>query len=222
MDLAWEKLIVALDLDDRTEMENIVKALAPNGVKFKVGLRSFTKYGPEFVKWCIDNGGDVFLDLKLHDIPNTMKQAAAVIAEMGCWAFTVHLKAGEEALTEVKNEVIKVASDCGKKMPIILGVSELTSSNASLEDVLKLVDLADKVGIDVVCSAKEAKAIREKYSEIKIVTPGIRSPHDAVGDQKRVMTAKQAFKEGASFIVVGRPIIAKKDYLKAAETVLSY
>ena len=221
MKLAWDRLIVALDLDEIEEMKEIVRVLAPKGVKFKVGLRSFTKYGPDFVKWCMENGGDVFLDLKLHDIPNTMKQAAAVIAEMGCWAFTVHLKAGKEALIAVKEEVEAVALAKGLKTPIILGVSELTSSNATTEDVMKLIAIADDVGIDVVCSAKESSTIREKYSEIKIVTPGIRGPQDAAGDQKRVMTAQQAFKEGSTYIVVGRPIISKDDYLKAAETILS-
>lgn len=222
MELAWERLIVALDLDDREKMESIVKALSPEGVKFKIGLRSFIKYGPEFVNWCRDNGGDVFLDLKLHDIPNTMKQAAAEIARLGCWAFTIHLKAGAEALAAVKEEVSSVCKKENITMPIILGVSELTSSNASLEDVMKLIKLADLAGIDVVCSAKESAEISKKYPNIKIVTPGIRGPNDAADDQKRVMTAQQAFSQGSTYIVVGRPIIGKTDYLTAAEEILSH
>lgn len=221
MNLKYDRLIVALDSDDKKKLLAIAKALGPKGVKFKIGLRAFVKFGPALVKQFTDKGYDVFLDLKLHDIPNTMKQAAAVMAEMGVWAFTVHTKAGEEALRQVKAEVEAVAKKCGKKKPIILGVTELTSSNASQADVMKLIDIADKVGIDCVCSAQEAAAIRARCPKMRIVTPGIRGPEDAVGDQKRVMTAKAAFKEGASFIVVGRPIIEKKDYAKAAEGVLS-
>lgn len=221
MGLAWDKLIVALDLDDRAELEKIIDTLAPKGVKFKIGLRSFIKFGPDFVRETVDKGVDVFLDLKLHDIPNTMKQAAAEIAQMGCWAMTIHAKAGNEALVSVREEVEAVAKANGKRVPIILAVSELTSSNATPEQVMLLIDEADKAGVDCVCSAQESSRIRERYPNMVIVTPGIRGPGDAKGDQKRVMTASKAFEEGSSYIVVGRPIISKDDYLAAAEAILS-
>jgi orotidine-5'-phosphate decarboxylase len=221
MALKWDKLIVALDSDDKKKLLSIAKALGPKGVKFKIGLRAFVKFGPSLVKQFTDKGFDVFLDLKLHDIPNTMKQAAAVMAEMGVWAFTVHAKAGEEALRQVKAEVEAVCKAQKKRKPIILAVTELTSSNATPEQVMALIKTVGGVGLDCVCSAHEAAAIRKAFPKMKIVTPGIRGPEDAVGDQKRVMTAKAAFKEGASYIVVGRPIIEKKDYAAAAEGVLS-
>jgi orotidine-5'-phosphate decarboxylase len=219
----WQKLIVALDLDDKSALQRVVRVLAPRGVKFKIGLRAFTKFGPDLVRKMVGSGADVFLDLKLHDIPNTMAQAAAVIAEMGCWAFTVHIKAGEEALTAVKKEVAAVARKHKIRKPIILGVSELTSSKATPAQVMKLIDIAAAAGIDgIVCSPLEASAVKKRYGrKLAVVTPGIRGPEDAVGDQKRVMTAQRAFTAGSDFIVVGRPIISKKDYLKAAETVLS-
>jgi orotidine-5'-phosphate decarboxylase len=220
----WKKLIVALDFDDKKLINKVVKTLSPKGVKFKIGLQAFTKYGPELLKPLIKQKADIFLDLKLHDIPNTMKSAAAVIAGMGCWAFTVHTKAGIEALKEVRAQVLLTSKQKKLRCPLILGVTELTSSNAGLEDVLKLAKLAADARIDgVIASAKEASAIKRKYgNKLKVITPGIRNPNDDIGDQKRVMTAKNAFAAGADFIVVGRPIISKKDYLKAAIEVLKY
>ena len=94
----WNRLIVALDLEDKAKIKRVVDKLYPKGVKFKIGSIAFTKFGPDFVRGLIKKGADIFLDLKLYDIPNTMKQAAAIIAQMGCWAFTVHVKAGKEVL----------------------------------------------------------------------------------------------------------------------------
>lgn len=220
----WTKLIVALDFDDKKLINKVVKALSPKGVKFKIGLQAFIKYGPDLLKPLIRQKADIFLDLKLHDIPNTMKSAAAVIAQMGCWSFTVHTKAGVEALEAVKKETAYWAKKSGKRRPLILGVTELTSSNASLEQVLALADIAVKAKIDgVIASANEAKAIKKKYGKLlKVITPGIRNPNDDIGDQKRIMTAKNAFANGADYIVVGRPIISKKDCLTAAIEVLKY
>ena len=221
--MQWQKLIVALDLDDKTALGRVVRVLSPEGVKFKIGLRAFTKFGPDLVRKMVKNGADVFLDLKLHDIPNTMAQAAAVITEMGCWAFTVHIKAGEEALTAVKKEVALTARKHKLRKPIILGVSELTSSKATPAQVMKLIDIAAAAGIDgIVCSPLEASVVKQRYGrKLAVVTPGIRGPEDAMGDQKRIMTAKKAFAAGSDYIVVGRPIIGKKDYFKAAQTILS-
>lgn len=219
---SFEKLIVALDLDSEKEIERAVKILSPKNVKFKIGSIAFTKFGPQIVRKLTKKNIDIFVDLKLYDIPNTMKETAKVIAEMSAWAFTVHLKAGKDALVAVRDEVEKTSREKNIRKPLILGVTELTSSKASEEDVLKLVALASEAGLDgVIASAKEASAIKSKFKTLKVVTPGIRSALDEKGDQQRVTTAQAAFSAGADYIVVGRPIISKKDYLKAAEDILS-
>lgn len=219
MQISWARLIVALDLDDEKKIESVVKTLAPKKVKFKIGSIAFTKFGPKLVKKLVKKKIDVFLDLKLYDIPNTMKETARVITQMGCWAFSVHIKAGLEALRAVRREVRSVST---KRKPLILGVTELTSSNATLTEVINLVVQAKSVGLDgVIASSQEAQAIKAKFGNtLKVITPGIRNASDEVGDQKRTTTAQTAFKNGANYIVVGRPIIAKRDYLKAAEEIL--
>lgn len=221
--LLWKRLIVALDLDNKSEIEKVVKVLAPKEVKFKIGTIAFTKFGPELVRKFIAKKIDIFLDLKLYDIPNTMKETASIIVQMGCWAFTVHIKAGKEALEAVKEEVARVCKVNKLRKPLILGVTELTSANAGLEEVLSLAEKACAAGLDgVIASAKEASTIKEKFgAQLKVVTPGIRNPNDEAGDQKRITTAQTAFKNGADYIVVGRPIIAQKDYLKAVEEILN-
>ncbi len=224
MNFNWDKLIVALDLDTRKDIDKVIKSLSGKGVKFKIGSIAFTKFGPEFVRKLTAKKIDIFLDLKLYDIPNTMKETAGIITEMGCWAFTVHTKAGFEALSAVKEEV--VSRSIGKKIrkPLILGVTELTSSAAKVEQVLALAKVAQAAGLDaVVASSRETPAIKKAFgSALKIITPGIRGPGDCAGDQKRITSALTAFKNGADYIVVGRPIISKSNYLQAAKKVLSY
>jgi orotidine-5'-phosphate decarboxylase len=222
--LLWDRLIVALDLDNHPEIEKAVKALAPKKVKFKVGSIAFTKFGPDLVKKFIKQKIDVFLDLKLYDIPHTMEETAAVITEMGCWAFTVHIRAGSQALGAVKERVERLAKADNLRKPLILGVTELTSSSVTRQEVLALAEKAYHAGIDgVIASAKEAAAIKQKFGgKLKVVTPGIRNPNDEAGDQKRVTTAEVAFRSGADYIVVGRPIISNKDYLAAAQAILKF
>ncbi|MBU2102758.1 MAG: orotidine-5'-phosphate decarboxylase [Candidatus Omnitrophota bacterium] len=223
MNMRWTSLIVALDADNRRDIERVISALNPCGVKFKIGSIAFTKFGPDFVKRCIARGSDIFLDLKLYDIPNTMKETAAVITEMGCWAFTVHAQAGREALCAVRAEVDLRARVHKIRKPLILGVTKLTSSHASAHAVLTLADTAAACGLDgVIASAKEAHAIKKKFGKsLRVVTPGIRSPQDDRQDQKRITTARAAFAAGADYIVVGRPIIAKKNHRDAARDILS-
>ncbi|MCK4912221.1 MAG: orotidine-5'-phosphate decarboxylase [Candidatus Omnitrophica bacterium] len=217
----WKKLIVALDLDKRSEIEKAIDIFAPKGVKFKIGSIAFTKFGPDFVKGLIDQGIDIFLDLKLYDIPNTMARTSSVIAELGCWAFTVHLYSGREALGAVKEAVAKTAEKMKKARPLILGVSVLTSSEATKSEIHDLVRQADYVGLEgVISSANDVKEIKKDFPKLKVITPGIRNPLDQKGDQKRIATASIAFANGADYIVVGRPIIEKNDYLKAAEEII--
>ena len=220
MELAWDKLIVALDLEEKEQIRRVVRALSPKGVKFKIGSIVFTKFGPEFVREFIDKGIDIFLDLKLYDIPNTMKLTSAVIAQMGCWAFTVHLKAGLEALKAVKQEV----ASTGKK-PLILGVTVLTSSGLPMDEtqqeIERLVRLARESRIEgVIASALDVKNIKSHAGDLCVVTPGIRNPEGESADQKRIATAKGAFANGADYIVVGRPIYQARDYLAVAEQIL--
>lgn len=222
MSESWDKLIVALDLEDKAKIEKVVEALYPRGVKFKIGSIAFTKFGPDFVRGFISRGIDIFLDLKLYDIPNTMAKAAAVITELGCWAFTVHLQAGNEALASVKQAVVNMAKKINKPKPLILGVSVLTSVVATSDEVKDLVKRADFLGLDgVIASANEVEEIKQVFTKLKVITPGIRNRLDLCGDQKRVATAKMAIAKGADYIVVGRPIIEKDDYLAAAEEVLA-
>ena len=218
----WDKLIVALDLEDKSKIEKVVEALYPYGVKFKIGSIAFTKFGPDFVKRFISRGIDIFLDLKLYDIPNTMAKTAAVITELGCWAFTVHLQAGGEALGAVKEAVVNTAKRLNKPEPLILGVSVLTSTLAAFDEVKNLVERADSFGLGgVIASADEAGAIKRAFTKLKVITPGIRNSSDSREDQKRVATAKEAIANGADYIVVGRPIIERDDYLAAAKEILA-
>ncbi len=213
----WDRLIVALDLEDRAKIKEVTQALGPKGVKFKIGSIAFTKFGPDLVRELIERGKDVFLDLKLYDIPNTTAKAGAIIAQMGCWALTVHLKAGREALMALKTAIAKKS----KAKPLILGVTILTSSEANSEEVKNLVTLADSVGLDgVVSSAQNVEEIKKAFPRLKTVVPGIRNPEDDKTDQVRIATAKEAFRNGADYIVVGRPIIEKKDFLQAAKDIL--
>ena len=217
----WEKLIVALDLQEKLKNERVVEALISKGVKFKIGSIAFTKFGPDFVRRFISQGIDIFLDLKLYDIPNTMAKASSIITELGCWAFTVHLYSGREALEAVKGSVADTAKKLNKPEPLILGVSVLTSFKATKAEINNLVKRADYVGLGgVISSANDVKEIKKDFPKLKVITPGIRNPSDVRGDQKRVATASLAFANGADYIVVGRPIIGKSDYLKAAEEIL--
>lgn len=220
----YKKLIVALDLTDKKKIFKVVKELAPYGVKFKVGLIAFTKFGPSLVKRLVSENLDVFLDLKLFDIPNTMCNTAKIIAQLGCWAFTVHIRAGLKALKNIVDELDMITKKEKLKRPLIFGVTELTSQDAKLKDVIRLAEIAKKANLDgLVASAQEAYFIRENIGKsLKIITPGIRLPFSDTSDQKRIATAKEAFKNGADYIVVGRPIINSNNYLEAAKQILSY
>lgn len=226
MKLNWEKLIVALDLEDKEKIQEVVSSFSATKTKFKIGSIAFTKLGPNFLKELIDQGKDIFLDLKLNDIPNTMAKAATVITGLGVWAFTVHLSSGKEALVAVRLAVDQEAKKMGKTAPLILGVSVLTSSSLEMdkrqESVKGLCELAAEAGLDgVIASSLDAKMIRQQHGDkLQIVTPGIRGSADNLGDQKRVTTANQAFDNGADYIVVGRPIIENKDYLTSAKNIL--
>ena len=213
--LAADKLIVALDVDSLKEAERLLDVLYPNVKIFKVGSQLFTACGPEAVRMIVNKGAKVFLDLKFHDIPNTVKRGVESAAKLKVYMLTVHLSGGKDML----GAAVSIAD-----RPKIIGISVLTSeSKEGTEDkVLELAKLAKSVGLDgVVCSAQEANMIREACGkDFIIVTPGIRPGGYASDDQVRVATPKEAIQAGADFIVVGRPIIKSNNPLLAAKEIL--
>lgn len=216
----WKKLIIALDLEEADRIKKAVRVFGPRGVKFKIGSIAFTRFGPALVKSLAAKGRDIFLDLKLYDIPNTMARTAGIITTLGCWAFTVHIQAGPEALKAVRRRVRETAKKLKVRRPLILGVSELTSRKTSRSKVLALAAVAAKAKLDgVVASAWEAGPIKRKY-RLKVITAGIRPEGEKSDDQKRVATARFALKQGADYLVVGRPIISRPNWLQAAELTL--
>lgn len=220
MKYAWHKLIVALDVVDEKRLQAIVRALAPRGVVFKVGLITFTAFGPEIIRTLVQQRARVFVDLKLYDIPNTMAECAKELVRLGAWAFTVHARAGSEALRYVKKEIIRAARLHHRRRPLMIGVTELTSNAAGQSAVLQLAKVAKRGGCDgVVCSVWEAKRIKERY-RLRTITPGIRKK-EAGDDQKRVATVAEALANKVDYFVVGRPIVMADDYLRASLDILT-
>ncbi|MFC1480002.1 orotidine-5'-phosphate decarboxylase [Candidatus Omnitrophota bacterium] len=230
---AKEKLIVALDVDSPQRALEMIEILSPEVEAFKVGITPFTDFGQCVLDKLQSAGKKVFLDLKFHDIPNTAAGAARAAAKKGVFMMNFHCLGGRRMLEEGVRGAKEGASGAGCKPPILLGVTILTSM--SEEDmcaigitgniqskVLELARVARDAGMDgVVASAKEARAIKEKIGkDFLIVTPGIRPEWAASGDQKRVLTPRQAISEGADYIVVGRPIIQAEDPLQAARRII--
>jgi len=215
----WDKLIVALDVKEKEPLVKLIDTLSPKVKCFKVGLIAYTKFGPDTIKWIQGKGAEIFLDFKLFDIPHTMVETARSFIDLGVWAFTVHVKAGREALVVLRESIDQEAETRGKRAPLIIGVTELTSKETALGDVLGLAEVAAECKLDgVVCSVWEAKEIKEKYG-LRTITPGIRNTKCA-DDQKRVATVADVVANGVDYFVVGRPIVAAPDYLAAAQTLL--
>ena len=215
-----KKVLIALDYDDQQTALNFVKQLSPDTCRLKVGKEMFTYFGPAFVKELIELGFDVFLDLKFHDIPNTVAKAVTAAAKMGVWMVNVHASGGVEMMTKAKQALEQFGDDA----PLLIAVTVLTSMDAAeltrlgvdktpAEQVIYLAKLAKESGLDgVVCSAQEAKQLKAALGdEFKLVTPGIRPAGSDAGDQKRIMTPKQAIDDGSDYLVVGRPITQAAD-----------
>ncbi|MCH2257874.1 MAG: orotidine-5'-phosphate decarboxylase [Alteromonas sp.] len=222
------RVIVALDYDNKDTALAFVDKLDSSLCKLKVGKEMFTLFGPEFVKALIAKGFDVFLDLKFHDIPNTVAKACRAAAELGVWMVNVHASGGLPMMQAAK-EAIATSSNPQTKL---IAVTVLTSMDeAQLTDVvsgvtpeqqvLRLAALTEKAGLDgIVCSAQEASALREKHSDdFLLVTPGIRPVGADAGDQKRVMTPPAAMKAGVSYLVMGRPITKAEDPIAVLKAV---
>ena len=230
---ATDRLIVALDVNSRDSALSLVQTLRPRVQRFKVGLELFTACGPALVREILEKGGQVFLDLKFHDIPNTVARAAVSAARLGVGMFTIHLSGGPLMARRAADELEAHCQVYRVQRPKILGVTVLTSlSPADLEDlgvgrsvedqVVALAEMGKAAGLDgVVCSPLEARLIREVCGrEFLVVTPGIRPEGSEPDDQSRTLSPKVALEAGADFLVVGRPIVKADDPLEAAENIL--
>lgn len=229
-----DKIIVALDVPTAEDAMSIVDELNGAVGAFKIGLQLFTSAGPDFVRKLISSGVKVFLDLKFHDIPNTVAKASIEAARLGIWMFNVHASGGGEMMRRTVEEVGATCDSENIDRPLIIAVTVLTSSNdhtlketgvgtGTEEQVLKLAELTAKCGLDgVVASPHEIEPIRAQIAsnEFRIVTPGIRPSSATNDDQKRVMTPGSAVSNGANHLVIGRPITAAADRLKAIEAII--
>jgi orotidine-5'-phosphate decarboxylase len=225
-----DKVCLVLDVSTRKEAMDLVHPLYDLAGMFKVGMQLFTAEGPSIVKEIVEAGGKVFLDLKFHDIPNTVKSAAVEAARLGVSMLNIHTAGGTAMMRAVASEL---RSKFGDAKPIVLGVTVLTSlDDKSLEEVgigsgmdaqvLRMAKLAESSGLDgVVCSPREIRMIRAAVgSSFKIVTPGIRMPGQSVDDQQRTATPREAIAAGADYIVVGRAVTNAPNPRAALESLL--
>lgn len=223
LDLNDPKIIVALDFDNIDKAKKLVEQLDPNLCKLKVGKEMFTLFGPEWVKFLVQSGFQVFLDLKFHDIPNTVAKACKAAAELGVWMVNIHTSGGKKMMSAAAEAL----STYGIKRPLLTGVTILTSMDQSQfndigyqrdieQQVMHFAKLAKESGLDgVVCSAQEASSLNQVLGDdFKLVTPGIRPAGSDKGDQSRVMTPLKAIQAGSSYLVIGRPITQADDPLQ--------
>ncbi|MFT3870274.1 MAG: orotidine-5'-phosphate decarboxylase [Nibricoccus sp.] len=225
-------LILALDVPTREQAAPILRQLRGNLRWVKIGLQMFTAYGPDYVKSIADDGFNIFLDLKLHDIPNTVAKAIESLAPLPIGMLTLHTSGGREMMTAAKE-----AQQATKPDLLLLGVTVLTSfdalglrevgvTNTPDAQVARLAHLAVDSGLNgLVCSPLEVAALRRQFilnPGVKLITPGIRPANDPTSDdQKRVLSPAEAAAAGASYIVVGRPILKAKDPAAAARAILA-
>lgn len=222
-------VIVALDFEQQQQALNLVSQLDPSLCRLKVGKEMFTHLGPDFVKALQQRGFEVFLDLKFHDIPNTVAKAVAAAAELGVWMVNVHASGGSRMMQAAKEALLPF----GAQAPKLIAVTVLTSMEQSdltelgimltpAQQVQKLAALTAAAGLDgVVCSAQEATLLKQQFgSQFQLVTPGIRPANSAADDQRRVMTPKAAQLAGVDYMVIGRPITKVADPLGALKAIV--
>ena len=221
------KVIVALDFNSGKKTLELVDQLEPSMCRLKVGKELFTRTGPQLVKHLVDSGFDVFLDLKFHDIPNTVAKACASAAELGVWMVNVHAQGGPTMMAAARDAIKDF-----KKPPLLIGVTILTSlteedleavglTGGAEQNVLRLAKLTESTGLDgIVCSPWEVLSLRNEVNEnFKLVTPGIRPTGSSKDDQARVMTPRSALNAGSDYIVVGRPITQAKNPKAALQSI---
>jgi orotidine-5'-phosphate decarboxylase len=221
-------VIVALDYSDQKQALEFVAKTSPDQCKLKIGKELFTRTGPQLVETIVSKGFDVFLDLKFHDIPNTVKKAVYAAAQLEVWMVNIHAMGGQSMLSAAREGV----DMAGNRHPFLIAVSVLTSMTQTdlaqlgitdqLPDFVKrLAEMAINEGLDgLVCSAQEAKLLRDTFGKVPLlVTPGIRPDWAATDDQQRIMTPNQAIKNGASYLVIGRPITQHENPAEALEMI---
>jgi len=214
------RVIVALDFSDGHQARQFVDRLEPGSCRLKIGKELFTCEGPELVRYFTANGYEVFLDLKFHDIPNTVARACQAAAALGVWMLNVHASGGSKMMSAARAAL----DELGPYRPLLIGVTVLTSMAADDlkelgvnvdpgEQVLRLARLAKASGLDgVVCSPQEASSLRDELGgTFKLVTPGIRPQGTSVDDQSRVLTPGDAIRSGSDYLVMGRPITRAND-----------
>jgi orotidine-5'-phosphate decarboxylase len=222
------KVIVALDFPDENSALTLIERVNPQLCRVKIGKELFTRCGPALVKRLVHDGYDVFLDLKYHDIPNTVANACRAASDLGVWMLNVHALGGPAMLAAARNALTDPES------PLLIAVTVLTSSS---EDDLKAVGiehtprdmvkrlarLSSDQGLDgVVCSAQESAELKDLLGEeFILVTPGIRLPADDAGDQKRIVTPADAIRKGSDYLVIGRPITRADDPVQKLLTINS-
>lgn len=230
---ADDRIIIALDVNSFDKMKNIVDMLGDSVSFYKVGMELFYSAGSQAVTYLKEKGKHVFLDLKLHDIPNTVEHSIAAVARLGADLITVHAAGGREMIEAAVRGASEAAKESGRPRPKILAVTVLTSFDdkgwaetggqlPTLNHVLRLAKLAHESGADgVVASPREAAAIREICGEpFEIVTPGIRPSFAQSNDQKRIATPSRALQDGASRLVIGRPVTKAENPQKAVSLIL--
>lgn len=231
---ARARLAVALDLPDRTALLAMARRLAPEAGVLKVGLEAFVAEGPTLVRDLVASGAEVFLDLKLHDIPNTVSRAAAAAVRTGASIVNCHAAGGTEMMKAFGEGARAAAAKAGLKAPKLIAVTILTSLDAAAvravgfegsprEAALRLAILAKESGLDgVVCSPEEIETIRAALGgDFLLVVPGVRPRGEAAGDQRRVATPADAIRAGADLLVVGRPITGALDPAAAARAIVA-
>ena len=213
--MTGSRIIVALDFPTATLAEQFLSGLDPASCRVKIGKELFTAAGPDFVRRIVALGFDVFLDLKFHDIPNTVAGAVKAAADLGVWMINVHASGGFDMMSEARVALEEVPGT----RPLLIAVTVLTSLGeddltkqgilcSPAEQVVRLAEMTSEAGLDgVVCSAAETPLLRERFGDgFVLLTPGIRRTRDVRGDQKRVVGPAEALAMGSTYLVVGRPI----------------
>lgn len=230
-----DKIIVALDVPTKEEALAIVEELGDRVGAYKIGMQLYNACGPEILEEVYKRNGKVFLDLKFHDIPNTVSSAARVVANLGVFMFNVHAAGGSAMMKAAAAALTEEAAKLGKEKPLLIAVTVLTSMSEEelrgeigvgremKEQVAALAKLAQESGLDgVVASPQEIKIIREVCGDdFLIVTPGIRPADAGVDDQKRIKTPKDAVEDGADYLVIGRPITKAENRSAAVAAIVA-